>query len=99
MRRVETLIIILSLGFYVWFLRRFGLGDVLSYVKLAGWGLLLTISLESVSRIANTLGWRVTIEDCPQQLGFGELFLTRISGEAVDYVTPSAQLGGQFVMA
>ncbi|MGH7917169.1 MAG: lysylphosphatidylglycerol synthase domain-containing protein, partial [Candidatus Binataceae bacterium] len=99
MRRVETLIIILSLGFYVWFLRRFGLGDVLNYVRLAGWGLLLTISLESVSRVANTLGWRVTIEHYPKRLGFGELFLTRISGEAVDYVTPSAQLGGQFVMA
>jgi hypothetical protein len=28
-----------------------------------------------------------------------ELFATRIAGEAVDYVTPSAQLGGQFVMA
>jgi uncharacterized membrane protein YbhN (UPF0104 family) len=99
MRRVETLIIVLSLGFYVWFLRRFGVNDVMSYVKLAGWGLLLTISLESISRIANTLGWRVTIEHCPKRLGFGELFLTRISGEAVDYVTPSAQLGGQFVMA
>jgi uncharacterized membrane protein YbhN (UPF0104 family) len=99
MRRVETLIILLALGFYVWFLRRFGFYDVLHYLRLAGWGLALTISLESVARIANTLGWRMTIVDYPRGLGFGELFVARIAGEAVDYVTPSAQLGGQFVMA
>jgi uncharacterized membrane protein YbhN (UPF0104 family) len=99
MRRAETLIILLALAFYVWFLRRFGFYDVLHYLRLAGWGLALTISLESVARIANTLGWRVTIVNYPRTLSFGELFVARIAGEAVDYVTPSAQLGGQFVMA
>jgi len=66
---------------------------------MAGWGLALTISLEAIARIANTLGWRVTIEDYPRSLRFVELFGARIGGEAIDYVTPSAQLGGQFVMA
>jgi len=99
MRRVETYVILLALGFYVWFLHRFGLNDVLGYLRLAGWGLLLTISLEAVARFANTLGWRTTIENYPRSLGIGELFVARIAGEAVDYVTPSAQLGGQFVMA
>src|ERR1700738_1431473 len=99
MRRLQTLILLLALCFYVWFLRRFGLVTVLSYIRLAGWGLMLTIALEAVARFANTLGWRVTIMDYPRNLGFGELFVARISGEAIDYVTPSAQLGGQFVMA
>ena len=99
MRRVETLIILLALGFYIWFLRRFGFYDVLHYLRLAGWGLALTISLETVARVANTLGWRMTIVDYPRNLGLGELFAARIAGEAIDYVTPSAQLGGQFVMA
>src|ERR1700694_355621 len=99
MRRIETLIVLLALGFYAWFLRRFGWADVLHYVWMAGWGLVLTVSLEGLARLANTLGWRVTIENCPRQLGLGELFAARIAGEAVDYVTPSAQLGGQFVMA
>jgi glycosyltransferase 2 family protein len=99
MRRFETLILLLALSFYVWFLRRFGLAEIVSYIRLAGWGLALTIALESLSRIANTLGWRVTITDYPHNLRFGELFVARISGEAIDYVTPSAQLGGQFVMA
>ena len=99
MRRIESLILILALGFYVWFLRRFGFGQVFSYVRLVGWGLALTIALEAVARFSNTLGWRTVIPNLPPNLGIAELFMARIAGEATDYVTPSAQLGGQFVMA
>jgi uncharacterized membrane protein YbhN (UPF0104 family) len=99
MRRLETILIVLAVGFYVWFLSHFGFGRVLGYVRLAGWGLVLTISLEAVARLMNTLGWRVTIAEFPRSLSFGEMFVARIGGEAVDYTTPSANLGGQFVMA
>jgi uncharacterized membrane protein YbhN (UPF0104 family) len=99
MRRVETIFIVIAIAFYAWFLSHYGPRQVLGYVRMAGWGLVLTISLEAIARIANTLGWRVTIEDYPSKLSFVELFGARIGGEAVDYVTPSAQLGGQFVMA
>ena len=91
--------IIIAIAFYAWFLTHYGPHQVIGYVRMAGWGLAVTISLEALSRIANTLGWRVTIEDYPPALRFIELFAARIGGEAVDYVTPSAQLGGQFVMA
>lgn len=99
MRRVETFFIVIAIAFYAWFLTHYGPRQVLGYVRMAGWGLALTISLETLARVANTLGWRVTIEDYPPRLSFLELFGARIGGEAVDYVTPSAQLGGQFVMA
>ncbi|MHB8381330.1 MAG: lysylphosphatidylglycerol synthase domain-containing protein [Candidatus Binataceae bacterium] len=99
MRRVETILIVLAVAFYVWFLSHFGTRQVLGYVRIVGWGLGFTIALEAISRVMNTLGWRVTIADYPPSLSFGELFAARIAGEAIDYVTPSAQLGGQFVMA
>ncbi len=99
MRRVETFLIVIAIGFYVWFLAHYGPGQVLGYIRLVGWGLALTIALETLSRVANTLGWRVTVKDYPPSLRLVELFAARIGGEAIDYVTPSAQLGGQFVMA
>ena len=99
MRRAETFFIVIAVAFYAWFLTHYGPGQVIGYVRMAGWGLALTISLEALARIANTFGWRVTIEDYPPKLRFAELFAARIGGEAIDYVTPSAQLGGQFVMA
>jgi uncharacterized membrane protein YbhN (UPF0104 family) len=99
MRRLETIIVILALAFYAWFLSHFGTRQVWDYVRLAGWGLVLTISLEAIARVANTFGWWVTIGSYGHDLRFGQLFAARIAGEAVDYVTPSAQLGGQFVSA
>ncbi|MBV8138247.1 MAG: flippase-like domain-containing protein [Deltaproteobacteria bacterium] len=96
MRRVETILIVLSLAFYPWFLGHFGSAQILSYLRLAGWGLALTVSLEAVARLVNTVGWRVTIYDCPPSLGMAQLFFARIAGEAIDYITPPA---GQFVMA
>jgi uncharacterized membrane protein YbhN (UPF0104 family) len=99
MRRVETILIVLSLLFYVWFLKHFGPSEIFSYLRIAGWGLALTIALEFVARFVNTIGWRVTIVDFPPALGLTQLFVARIAGEAIDYVTPSAQIGGQFVMA
>jgi hypothetical protein len=99
MRRIETCFIVLALIFYAWFISHYGFTELLGYVRLAGWGLALTIAFESISRVFNTFGWRATIEDYPPNLSFIELFAARIGGEAIDYTTPSAQLGGQFVMA
>jgi uncharacterized membrane protein YbhN (UPF0104 family) len=99
MRRVETIIVVLALAFYVWFLSHFGTREVLNYARLAGWGLAVTISLEALARVANTVGWWVTIGHHGHGVRFSQLFAARIAGEAIDYVTPSAQLGGQFVMA
>ncbi|HUA34106.1 MAG TPA: lysylphosphatidylglycerol synthase domain-containing protein [Candidatus Binataceae bacterium] len=99
MRRIETCFIVLAVIFYAWFISHYGLSDLLGYVRLVGWGLAGTIAFESISRIFNTFGWRATIEDYPPDLSFLELFAARIGGEAVDYTTPSAQLGGQVVMA
>src|SRR5260370_7067164 len=99
MRRVETFLIVIVCAFYVWFLTHYGPRQVLGYVRLAGWGLALTIALETLSRIANTLGWRVTIEDYPPRLALIELFAARIGGEAIDYVTPSPHLGPPFLIS
>ncbi len=99
MRKLESALLLVALAFYVWLLRRLGPSQIYSYVTLAGWGVVLTIGVEGISRIFNTLGWRVTIEKKSPAPAFGRLFTARLAGEAIDYLTPSAQLGGQFVMA
>jgi uncharacterized membrane protein YbhN (UPF0104 family) len=99
MRRLETLFILLGLFFYAWFVHSLGLRSLYANLKLVGWGLAVTIALEALARISNTLGWRVVIENCPRALTFRKLFAARLAGEAIDYTTPSAQLGGQVVMA
>src|SRR5579883_660127 len=99
MRRIETWLVLLALAFYAWLLHRIGFNSVSDNLRRVGWGIGATIALEALARMANTLGWRAVIVDYPPDLSLGELFIARIAGEAVDYVTPSGQLGGQFVMA
>ncbi len=99
MRRLETIFIILGLAFYTWLIHDIGLRSVYANLTRVGWGIGLTIALEGAARVANTLGWRATIENYPRNLSFSRLFAARIAGEAIDYTTPSAQLGGQVVMA
>jgi hypothetical protein len=99
MRRLETFFIVLGLFFYGWLIHSLGMSSVYANLKLVGWGLAVTIAMEALARLANTLGWRVAIERCPPELTFSKLFAARIAGEAIDYTTPSAQLGGQVVMA
>src|SRR5579875_204967 len=99
MRRLETIFIVVGIAFYGWLIHSIGLHSVFANLTRVGWGIGVTIALEGVARIANTLGWRTVIERCPRGLTFSRLFAARIAGEAIDYTTPSAQLGGQFVMA
>ncbi len=99
MRRLETIFIVIGLSFYGWLIHDLGLRSVYADLRLVGWGLGVTIAMEAVARFANTFGWRATIENCPRELTLPKLFTARIAGEAIDYTTPSAQLGGQVVMA
>src|SRR5579871_1573763 len=99
MRRLETIFVIIGLIFYGWLIHSLGARSVYTHLRMVGWGLGVTIALESVARIANTLGWWAVIEKPPPALSFSKLFAARIAGEAIDYTTPSAQLGGQLVMA
>lgn len=99
MRRLETIFIIIGLIFYGWLVHSLGLRSVYANLTRVGWGLGVTIAMEGIARFANTLGWRAAIENCPPRLTLSRLFTARIAGEAIDYTTPSAQLGGQVVMA
>lgn len=99
MRRLETIFIVLSFAFYAWFLWHFGTSEVLGYVMLAGWGLAITVPLDTLILGANTAGWRFAILRRPRTLRFPQLFAARIAGEAVDYITPAAQIGGSLISA
>src|SRR6516164_9103303 len=97
MRRIETLITLIAFQFYGWFLWHFGTASVLRDLRLSWWGLSVTVCLDASLLTANTAGWRAAIVPCPNHLSFRELFAARIAGEAIDYITPTAQLGGSFV--
>jgi uncharacterized protein (TIRG00374 family) len=74
-----------------------GLDNVLANLQLVGWGLLLIIAAEIVAFIANTLGWRLAFPRRVHPPRFAQLLLARIAGDGVNYLTPTATMGGEFV--
>jgi len=73
---------------------------VLDDVRTLGWWAPLILVPYLVMAFVDALGWRVTLPRGVRDLvPFGSLYLTRMAGEAVNSVTPTATVGGEPVKA
>ncbi len=82
------------LGFLI---RELGAASVVDNLRLVGWGIVPIVLQEGGSYLANTLGWLAAFPRPGPAIPFGQLLAARISGDAVNYVTPTATFGGEFV--
>ena len=78
-------------------IRELGPATVAANLQLVGWGMLPIILQELVSYMANTLGWLSAFPEPRPTIPFLRLMQARMAGDAVNYVTPTATLGGEFV--
>lgn len=95
MKRFHTYTIILGiilLGALIWKIGPRTLGDNL--VRL-GWGLGILILIEGVVDIFHTLGWRHCLSGPYRSLSFLRLYGIRMAGFSINYLTPTAALGGE----
>jgi glycosyltransferase 2 family protein len=76
---------------------RLGADNVFANLRMIGWGILLIIAAEILAFLANTLGWRAVFSPGARAPSFGQLLLVRIAGDGVNYLTPTATMGGEFV--
>jgi putative membrane protein len=70
---------------------------VVDNLRLVGWGIVPIIMQEILAHVANTLGWAAAFPRPRPDIPFARLLAARIAGDAVNYVTPTATLGGEFV--
>jgi uncharacterized protein (TIRG00374 family) len=96
-RQLETGLFIAGLILFLALAHRFGWQSVLEAVRLAGWGLLAIVGQEVGAHVLNTLGWRFAFPDPRRRPPFSSLFAARIAGDATNYVTPTATLGGELL--
>lgn len=85
---------VVLLGFLI---HRLGAGTVMVNLRLVGWGIAPIILQECLAYLANTLGWWAAFSSPRPPIAFTQLLAARIAGDAVNYVTPTATLGGEFV--
>jgi glycosyltransferase 2 family protein len=91
--------IVLASGIILFFVlvAQLGVDNVLANLRMIGWGILLIIAAEILAFILNTLGWHAAFPRGGRVPSFGQLLLARIAGDGVNYLTPTATMGGEFV--
>ncbi|MFI5396681.1 MAG: flippase-like domain-containing protein [Candidatus Binatia bacterium] len=93
----ERLFLISGVILFGFLLRELGVRTVLINLQLAGWGIVPIVLQETLAYVANTLGWRAAFPTPRPRIPFSQLLTARIAGDAVNYLTPTATLGGEFV--
>ena len=82
-----------GLGLLAW---RIDLAAVHAALVHLGWGMALIVGQEIVAHLFNAMAWRFAFAPgAARVVPFGELVRLRIAGDAVNYLTPTATLGGE----
>lgn len=97
LRIAERVFLIAGLLLLVFLIRELGARNVFANLRLVGWGIAPIIMQESLAYLANTLGWLAAFPRPRPAIPLAQLLAARIAGDAVNYVTPTATLGGEFV--
>jgi putative membrane protein len=96
-RYLERGLLVAGIGLFAVLLREIGPHAVFDHVGAAGWGIALIVLQEAVAFLCNTLGWWYAFPRPRPPLRFGHVLAVRMAGDAINYVTPTALLGGEFV--
>lgn len=97
LRVAERVLLVAGLVLLAFLIRELGAASVVDNLRLVGWGIVPIVMQEAVSYTANAVGWLAAFPSPRPPIPFAQLLAARISGDAVNYVTPTATLGGEFV--
>ncbi len=94
MKRFHSLSILLGLLLLAFLIWQIGAGRLWQDMGVLGWGLAPLILIEGVADLFRTLGWRYCLSGPLRSLPFSRLFQIRMAGISINYLTPTAGLGG-----
>ena len=99
MKKLNMTLLFLGLTFLAYLLWRVGPRALWQPVKALGWGVIPLILSEGVANFAHTLGWRRCISTNGQPVRMWRLFRIAMAGFAINYLTPTASMGGEVTKA
>jgi glycosyltransferase 2 family protein len=97
--QLERLFLAAGAALFIGLVVHIGPDTLLRDLALVGAGFSLIFGQELFAFLFNTLGWRYAIRPDRRHVRFVDLFAMRMAGDAINYVTPSASIGGEFVKA
>ncbi len=96
-QKLLLLVGLIVLGILLW---KLDAGKVWGMVAMVGWGFALILGQEIVAHLFNAAGWKLAYRPRESRaFRYRDLIRYRIIGDGVNYLTPSAQLAGEFARA
>ena len=99
MKKLHILLLALGLAFFGYLLWSIGIQQLRGELALIGWGLIPLMLGEGVAEMIHTIGWHHCLSGPLRSLRWRTLFGIRMAGYAINYVTPTATLGGEVTKA
>src|SRR4051812_31071105 len=94
MKRLNTVLLGLGVVFLACLIWKTGWRELWHQVSALGWGIMLIILAEGLANLAHTLGWRQCISTRNGHLPLWGLFRMNMAGWGINYLTPTASVGG-----
>jgi len=90
-------VVLLCIGgaFLAYLIGRIGPPEIWREFSSLGWGLIPLVMAEGIAEMIHTLGWRHCMNEPYRSLPWFFLFRVRMAGYAINYLTPTATLGGE----
>ena len=95
MKKLHAVLLTLGIGCFVYLLVRMGVGELWRQLSMLGWWLVPLIMCEGLAEMVHTLGWRHCLSGPHRSLPWATLFGIRMAGYAINYLTPTATMGGE----
>jgi len=95
MKKFHTILLILGTVLFVYLLWQVGVSELWRELSMLGVGLIAIILGEGVAEMIHTVGWRHCLSGPLSSLPWITLFRIRMAGYAINYLTPTAALGGE----
>jgi len=99
MKKLNVILLVLGAAFLAYLVWKTGLGELYREVSLLGWGLIPLILCEGVAEFIHVAGWRYCLSGSHRSLSMVHLFRIRMAGYAINYLTPTAAIGGELTKA
>ena len=95
MKRFNLILFFLGLVFLAGLVGHMGVSEIWRELGLLGWGLFPFVMGEGIAEMIHTIGWRYCLVEPYRSLSWWHLFQIRMAGYAINYLTPTAALGGE----
>lgn len=96
MRLTKHLALILGCLLFFILLYKTGIRNIYNQFSLLGWSWTYIVSPFIFVLIFDTIGWQYTLSSTSTKpVKYKTLFLVRLAGESINYITPTAHIGGE----